>query len=63
MHKVIVTVGDGGKMTIKVEGVKGGGCQQVTKDLEAALGKVAGSQKTAEFYEKPNVVTLKQGQG
>jgi hypothetical protein len=39
--------------TIKVTGVKGGGCQNLTASLEKALGMVTKAEKTEEFFEQP----------
>jgi len=39
--------------TIKVEGVKGDGCEALTRSLESALGKVTSNQRTDEYYERP----------
>jgi hypothetical protein len=39
--------------TIKVTGVKSGGCQNLTASLENALGMVSSDEKTEEFFEQP----------
>ena len=44
-----------GEVTFQVKGIKGGGCIDETKFLEAALGgesAVVDQQKTGEFYEQ-----------
>jgi hypothetical protein len=47
-----VTIGPDGAVRIKTHGLKGQACLAETKDLEAALGKVARRQKTGEFYQQ-----------
>ncbi len=49
-QKVTITFADSGEPEIKVEGVAGGGCSGLTKDLESALGRVTADRKTSEFY-------------
>ena len=39
-----------GNPTVRVEGVAGAGCQQLTKDLEQRLGKVTDNKNTEDFY-------------
>ena len=41
-----------GETTIKVDGVKGASCKDVTKALEKNLGQVTKTKKTSEFYEQ-----------
>ena len=55
MPSIIVTIpaDPAQPTTIKVEGVKGGGCANLTKGLEQALGSVQSEAKTDEYYEKP----------
>ena len=51
MQEVTITF-VGGKATIKVNGIKGGDCKNVTKALEKALGVTTKSTPTPEFYER-----------
>jgi len=39
-----------GNPTVSVSGVSGTSCQQLTKDLEEALGTVADNKRTEDFY-------------
>ncbi len=39
-----------GTPTVSVSGVAGASCQQLTKDLEKALGTVADNKRTEDFY-------------
>jgi len=49
--QIIHIVDRKGRTETKVEGAKGSSCLELTKDLEAKLGPVLSSQKTADFYE------------
>ena len=51
MQQVIVTI-EAGVPTIRVSGVKGKGCKDLTRDLETALGGARKSRPTQEMYEK-----------
>jgi hypothetical protein len=55
MSNITVTVEKDGKTTIKVEGVKGKSCTDITKLLEEALGTVERRTATAEMNEKPTI--------
>ena len=55
MSNIIVTIEKNGKTTIKVEGVKGKSCTDITKLLEDALGVVEKRTPTAEMSEKPTI--------
>jgi hypothetical protein len=41
-----------GSVTVKVEGVKGRSCQDATRKIEEALGKVTSDNPTEEMYER-----------
>lgn len=47
-----IAIGPDGKVSLKVFGVKGDDCLDLTKDLEEALGEVTERERTAEFYER-----------
>jgi hypothetical protein len=49
---VIVTIGPDGSVQTEVKGVKGAACMDVTRQLEAALGTVKETQRTAEYSER-----------
>ena len=59
MAKVTVTIAPDGGTSIEVEGVKGKGCLELTKDLERALGSVTEEKKTSEYRERPRDNRLK----
>lgn len=52
--EIIVEATPSGDVTISVNGVKGKSCKELTKKLEAALGKVAKVETTKEYFEKPS---------
>lgn len=41
-----------GKSTIEVHGVKGRACEDVTRFLEQALGRIERREQTAEYFEQ-----------
>jgi hypothetical protein len=47
------SIDDDGKISIKVIGVQGKECLELTKEIEQALGLVVDRQKTGEFYQEP----------
>lgn len=52
MQEITIRVGKGGKINLDVAGVKGGGCKDLTKAFEKALGTVAETKTTSEYYEQ-----------
>jgi hypothetical protein len=46
-----ITISKDGKVEIKVSGVEGPRCLEITKDLEEALGIVTNREKTSDFYK------------
>lgn len=59
-ERIVVTIGQDGKVEIDVTGVKGEACLDLTKELEEALGKVTERKEKKEIHEKPTVVTTKR---
>lgn len=47
-----VDIDQEGGVTVKVEGVAGKSCKELTADIEKALGKVVSDEKTAEFHQQ-----------
>lgn len=43
-----------GRVQEKVTGIVGKSCEEVTKAIEAQLGRVIKQQKTGEYYEEKN---------
>lgn len=53
--QVLIDVDADGNTVVRVEGVKGSSCKDLTKQIEAALGKTVKDDKTPEFYQKATV--------
>lgn len=47
-----ITIDAAGESTIKVVGVAGAGCKDLTKGIEAALGEVTSTVNTREFDQR-----------
>jgi len=62
-HKIVVRVSPDGKTEVRVDGLKGASCKDVTKALERALGMTAGDKTTAEYNQVAQEVHLHQGGG
>lgn len=52
MKEIVIRISKDGKVKISVSGVKGGGCKDITKSIENALGTAESSEPTSEFYEE-----------
>ena len=52
MQEIKLTIGTDGKVNIDVAGVKGPACKDLTKSIEAALGKTESVEKKPEFYQQ-----------
>lgn len=61
MNKITIEIATDGSTTVSVNGVKGTSCQQLTKNLEKALGKTSKDTKTKEFYQNEQVKHLHHG--
>lgn len=57
---VKIRIKPGGKLEIKVQGVAGPTCSDVTKALQKALGNTTNDQKTDEFYKEQTTNQVKQ---
>jgi hypothetical protein len=53
MQQVIITIAPDGSPTIKVNGVPGKSCKDVTKTVERALGSVTSDKPTQEMALPP----------
>ena len=49
------TIRPDGRVEEQVEGVAGDACQQLTQDVEAALGTVERQESTSEAFLQPEV--------
>ena len=49
-----------GTSTMKVNGVKGKSCKELTKPFEKALGITTDDKTTPEYFQPENVQTIKR---
>ena len=54
-QKMEITIKPDGSVDIKVVCVPGPSCELVSKALEDSLGAVKGKERTAEYFEQPQV--------
>ena len=45
-----------GKVIVRTHGIKGAQCVDVAKLFASFIGKIESQEKTAEFYETPEVI-------
>ena len=50
-EEIIVTITSDGRATVTVKGVSGSRCEQLTAELEQALGMVREKRRTVEYYQ------------
>ncbi len=50
-QEIEIEITPAGEVTLKVKGVAGGQCLELTKALEEELGLVVAREKTSEFYQ------------
>ncbi len=55
MQEVTVVILPSGEVKIEVNGVKGGGCLELTEQLEKALGTVSAREMTPEAHQQVEV--------
>ena len=56
-EEIIVTITPEGRATVTVEGIGGPRCEELTAELEQALGVVCGNQRTMEYYQAQEKTT------
>ena len=61
-QQIEITFNDLGSPTIHVTGVKGAACHDVTKALEKALGVIATSETTVEYFQRASQQQQRAGQ-
>lgn len=62
MQTITITIDAEGATEVKVDGVAGPSCKELTKQIEHALGTTTGSKKTEEFYRsESNGIQAKRG--
>ena len=52
MERIDILIKKDASIEYEVKGVKGKGCQELTKTIDEISGKVLESRKTNEYYEK-----------
>jgi hypothetical protein len=62
MPQVIITITADGQSKVEAKGVRGAGCQALTRDIEKALGTTAADTKTAEFHQASAATTRREVQ-
>lgn len=60
MQEIKLIIGKDGKVNIDVAGVSGPACKDLTKSIEAALGKTESVKKKKEFYEQRKTATTQR---
>lgn len=63
MHQVIVTIAPDGTTQVKVDGIAGTSCKDITKQLENSLGSTVKDEKTQDFYKQQATVKQQQKLG
>jgi len=52
-QEIIMEIAPDGTITMKIRGVKGKQCIEITKALEEALGIIKERRLTTEYYQQP----------
>lgn len=60
MHEIEIEIDEKGEAAFVVNGIKGGGCKDVVKIFQNALGDTKMSQSTNEYYERPKPVKIRK---
>ena len=51
-HEIDISLSSKGEVNIKVQGIDGPGCLDLTKELEEELGVIINREKTSDFYKQ-----------
>lgn len=51
-HDLNITISETGEIEVKVEGINGPKCIELTKDLENELGEIISKEKTSSYYKQ-----------
>jgi hypothetical protein len=51
VEEVVVEIDENGDVSVEVNGVKGSTCEELTRSLEEALGKVTKSTRKQEYFQ------------
>jgi len=52
MEELEITIDPEGNVSVRVKGVKGERCEDVTRDLEEAIGDLEERKHTDEYYQR-----------
>ena len=53
METIDIEISASGEIAYTVKGVKGKGCRDLTKEIDAIAGRVLDTRNTPEFNERP----------
>lgn len=59
-EEIKIIIGKDGSVHVSVNGVKGAGCKDLTKSLQAAIGDTFKETNTTEFYQSKIGIGQKQ---
>jgi acylphosphatase len=62
VQQVIVNVDPDGNVKVEAAGVKGQGCQALTRAIEQALGTTTADTKKSEYYQQEQARAGQSGQ-
>ncbi|MCD6310286.1 MAG: DUF2997 domain-containing protein [Candidatus Eremiobacteraeota bacterium] len=62
MQEIEINITEEGKVELHVKGIKGPTCEDLTRDLEEALGEVEERTYTSEYYEESAIQIQSQVQ-
>lgn len=51
-HDLNITISETGEIEVKVEGINGPKCIELTKELEDQLGDIISKEKTSSYYKQ-----------
>ena len=57
-EEITVTITPDGRAAVTVKGVGGPRCEELTAELEKALGTIREKQRTAEYYQAQKRTTI-----
>jgi hypothetical protein len=51
-HDLNITISETGEIEVKVEGINGPKCIELTKDIENEFGEIISKEKTSSYYKQ-----------